>query len=180
VLLNDVSLTIKASASASSARRTEKHALVYLIPRFLDPASGEIRIDQHNLRWVTLDSLRAQTAIVMQHNLVFHDTIANNIGCGDRVYAAADHRRAKVCQGASLHPEAAQGLRDDDRRAGASADAQPAIPHRAVARRSSRSALLIIEEPDARSRGDEGTAGRYVRAILPGRASIFCRTASRH
>jgi ATP-binding cassette subfamily B protein len=62
---------------------TEKHAIVYLIPRFLDPTSGEIRIDRHNLRWVTLDSLRAQIAIVLQHNLVFNDTVANNIGCGD-------------------------------------------------------------------------------------------------
>jgi len=62
---------------------TEKHAIVYLIPRFLDPTSGEIRIDRHNLRWVTLDSLRAQIAIVLQHNLMFNDTVANNIGCGD-------------------------------------------------------------------------------------------------
>src|SRR5207253_6149686 len=61
----------------------QKHALVYLIPRFLDPSAGEIRIDGNNLRWVTLDSLRAQIALVMQHNLVFNDTVANNIGCGD-------------------------------------------------------------------------------------------------
>jgi ATP-binding cassette subfamily B protein len=64
----------------------EKHALVYLIPRFLDPNSGEVRIDGHDLRWVTLDSLRVQTALVLQHNLVFNDTVANNIGCGDASY----------------------------------------------------------------------------------------------
>jgi ATP-binding cassette subfamily B protein len=64
----------------------EKYALVYLIPRFLDPTSGEIKIDNHNLRWVTLDSLRIQVGIVLQHNLIFNDSVANNIGCGDSGY----------------------------------------------------------------------------------------------
>src|SRR5206468_9877795 len=85
VLLEDVSLRIKAGQRVGlvGPDDLEKHALVYLIPRFLDPTSGEIRIDDHNLRWITLDSLRAQIAIVLQHNLVFNDTVANNIGCGD-------------------------------------------------------------------------------------------------
>lgn len=84
-LLEGVNLSIKAGQRVAivGSEEMEKHALVYLIPRFLDPNSGEIRIDQHNLRWVTLESLRAQIAIVLQHNLVFNDTVANNIGCGD-------------------------------------------------------------------------------------------------
>src|SRR5262249_27565186 len=88
MLLQDVSLTIKAGERVAvvGPEELEKHAVVYLIPRFLDPTAGEIRIDEHNLRWVTLDSLRAQIALVMQHNLVFHDTVANNIGCGDQGY----------------------------------------------------------------------------------------------
>ena len=61
----------------------EKHALVYLLPRFLDPTSGEIRIEDRNIRWVTHESLRAQVAVVMADDLVFSDTVANNIGCGD-------------------------------------------------------------------------------------------------
>jgi ATP-binding cassette subfamily B protein len=84
-LLQGVTLTIQAGRRVAivGPEDMEKHALVYLIPRFLDPNSGEIRIDGKNLRWVTLDSLRAQIAIVLQHNLVFNDTVANNIGCGD-------------------------------------------------------------------------------------------------
>lgn len=87
-LLQGVSLTIRAGERVGivGPEDMEKHALVYLIPRFLDPAAGEIRIDQHNLRWITLDSLRAQIAIVLQHNLVFNDTVAKNIGCGDAGY----------------------------------------------------------------------------------------------
>ncbi len=89
-LLRGVSLTIPAGQSIGlvGPDELEKHALVYLIPRFLDPTSGEIRIDKHNLRWVTFDSLRAQIAVVLQHNLVFNDTVANNIGCGDKAFTA--------------------------------------------------------------------------------------------
>jgi ATP-binding cassette, subfamily B, bacterial len=84
-LLQGVSFTAQAGQRVAlvGPEDTEKYAIVYLIPRFLDPTSGEIRVDRHNLRWVTLDSLRAQIAIVLQHNLVFNDTVANNIGCGD-------------------------------------------------------------------------------------------------
>src|SRR5262249_44039989 len=84
-LLTNVSFTIKAGEKVAivGPDESEKHALVYLLPRFLDPGSGEVRIDGKNLRWVTLDSLRAQIAMVLQHNLIFNDTIANNIGCGD-------------------------------------------------------------------------------------------------
>ena len=35
---------------------------------------------------MTLDSLRAQIGLVLQNNLVFNDTVANNIGCGDPSY----------------------------------------------------------------------------------------------
>jgi ABC-type multidrug transport system fused ATPase/permease subunit len=64
----------------------ERRSLVYLIPRFLDPSSGEIRIEDKNIRWVTHESLRAQVAVVMQDDLMFSDTVANNIGCGDPQY----------------------------------------------------------------------------------------------
>src|SRR5207247_5361951 len=55
MLLEEVSLTIPAGKRIGliGSDDLEKHALIYLIPRLLDPTSGEIRIDQHNLRWVT-------------------------------------------------------------------------------------------------------------------------------
>jgi ATP-binding cassette subfamily B protein len=87
-LLHGVELRIAAGQKVAivGPDELEKHALVYLIPRFLDPRDGEVRIDGKNLRWVTLDSLRAQAAVVLQHNLVFNDTVANNIACGDPAY----------------------------------------------------------------------------------------------
>src|SRR5262249_13246052 len=64
----------------------ERRSLVYLIPRFLDPTSGGIRIEDKNIRWGTHESLRAQVAVRMQDHLIFSDTVANNIGCGDQQY----------------------------------------------------------------------------------------------
>src|SRR5262249_22682643 len=76
LLLENVTLTIEAGQKVGlcGIDDLEKHALIYLIPRLLDPTSGEVRVDEHNLRWVTLESLRAQIAVVMMQNLVFHDS----------------------------------------------------------------------------------------------------------
>ena len=72
-----------------------KTTLVNLIPRFYEPTAGAIRIDRTDTRGVTLRSLRGQIAIVTQENILFHDTVWNNICYGladvskDRVMAAA-------------------------------------------------------------------------------------------
>jgi len=90
-LLNGVSLSIKAGQKVAlvGPDEMEKHALVYLLSRFLDPSHGQIRIDKKNIREVTLDSLRVQVATVLQHNLIYNDTVANNIACGDPAFNLA-------------------------------------------------------------------------------------------
>ena len=60
-----------------------KLALACLIPRLLDPRSGRVLIDGHDLRDVTFDSVRAQVATVLQADLVFTDSVLVNIGLGD-------------------------------------------------------------------------------------------------
>jgi subfamily B ATP-binding cassette protein MsbA len=59
-----------------------KTTLVNLIPRFYDPSSGQITIDGHDIREVTLWSLRDQIGFVPQETLLFSDTIGANIGYG--------------------------------------------------------------------------------------------------
>lgn len=59
-----------------------KSTLVQLIPRFFDVTSGCISIDGHDLRDVTLESLRAQIGIVTQDTILFNDTVRNNIAYG--------------------------------------------------------------------------------------------------
>src|SRR6184192_1014296 len=59
-----------------------KTTLVNLLPRFYDVTSGAIRIDGRDVREATLRSLRGQIAMVTQENILFHDTVRNNICYG--------------------------------------------------------------------------------------------------
>jgi ATP-binding cassette, subfamily B, bacterial MsbA len=59
-----------------------KSTLVNLIPRFFDVTSGRILIDGHDLRDVTLASLRRQVAQVTQETILFNDSVHNNIAYG--------------------------------------------------------------------------------------------------
>ena len=88
-VLEGVNLTIQAGTRTAIMGLDEraKRALAYLIPRFLDPAEGRVLIDSQDIRFVTLESLRAQVAMVLQDELVFSGTVGENIGCGDPSFA---------------------------------------------------------------------------------------------
>ncbi len=60
-----------------------KTTLVNLIPRFYDVMKGAIFIDGHDIRTITVESLRGQIAIVTQQTILFNDTVRNNIAYGD-------------------------------------------------------------------------------------------------
>jgi ATP-binding cassette, subfamily B, bacterial MsbA len=59
-----------------------KSTLVHLIPRFFDVTGGRLLIDGHDVRDVTLASLRYQVGIVTQETVLFNDTVRNNIAYG--------------------------------------------------------------------------------------------------
>jgi len=59
-----------------------KTTIINLLPRFYDPSEGRITIDGHDLRSVTLESLRAQIGIVLQDTTLFTGTIRDNIAFG--------------------------------------------------------------------------------------------------
>jgi ATP-binding cassette subfamily B protein len=176
-LLQGVSFTVTAGQRVAiiGPEEMEKHALVYLIPRFLDPNSGEIRIDHKNLRWVTFDSLRAQTAVVLQHNLVFNDTVANNIGCGDPSYTLPQLiEAAKVAHAHQFIQKLPQGYETPVGEMGHALRIGEQF-RIALARAILRDpALLIIEEPlvpqddDTKALLDDTFA-----RVLPGRTAIF-------
>lgn len=97
VILQDIRLRarkgeIVALVGSSGAGKT---TLVNLLPRFYEPTSGAVRIDGVDIRGVTIKSLREQVAMVTQENILFHDTVWNNISYGlkdvpeERVIAAA-------------------------------------------------------------------------------------------
>ncbi len=177
MLLQDVSLRIKAGQRVAlvGADDLEKHALVYLLPRFLDPTSGEIRIDGHNLRYVTLDSLRAQIAVVLQHNLVFHDSVANNIGCGDPAFTLPQIiEAAKVAHAHHFIQRLPKGYETAIGELGHALSLSEQF-RIALARAILRDpALLIIEEAEKQMDEDvKGLLDDTFARVLPGRTAIF-------
>ena len=66
-----------------------KTTITQLVPRFYDPQRGSVRIDGHDVRDVTLASLRENIGIVTQETYLFHDTIAANL----RYARRGRHRR---------------------------------------------------------------------------------------
>jgi len=74
-----------------------KSTLVNLIPRFFDVNQGRILIDGHDLRDVTIASLRRQIGKVTQETVLFNDTVRNNIA-----YGRPDVPAAKVEEAARM------------------------------------------------------------------------------
>ncbi|AFY46250.1 ABC-type multidrug transport system, ATPase and permease component [Nostoc sp. PCC 7524] len=87
-VLKDISLLVMpgeaiALVGASGAGKT---TFVNLLPRFYDPATGQILIDGVDIRHVTLESLRRQIGIVPQETIMFSGTVAQNIAFGQDTY----------------------------------------------------------------------------------------------
>jgi ABC-type multidrug transport system fused ATPase/permease subunit len=59
-----------------------KSTIINLIPRFYDPTEGRITLDDHDIRRVTLNSLRDQIGIVLQETTLFAATVGENIAFG--------------------------------------------------------------------------------------------------
>ncbi|HEY3520842.1 MAG TPA: lipid A export permease/ATP-binding protein MsbA [Rhodanobacteraceae bacterium] len=82
--LNGIDLHCEAGKVTALVGRSGsgKSSLVSLIPRFYEPASGEILLDGKPLREYVLENLREQIAWVGQNVVLFNDTIARNIAYG--------------------------------------------------------------------------------------------------
>ena len=85
VVLNDINLEVKSGGVIALVGISGggKTTLVNLIPRFYDVTEGAILIDGHDVRDVTIGSLRRQIGIVTQDPILFNDTIRNNIAYGN-------------------------------------------------------------------------------------------------
>ncbi len=65
-----------------------KTTMVHLLPRFFDVTRGRLLVDGHDVRELTVASLRSQIAIVTQDTILFNDTVRNNIAYGQPHVAA--------------------------------------------------------------------------------------------
>ena len=94
--LRDISLTVRkgelvAFVGMSGAGKT---TLMELLPRFHDVTAGRITLDGHDLRNVTVNSLRALIGIVTQDTFLFHDSVEYNISYGKPGATQAEIERA--------------------------------------------------------------------------------------
>ncbi|WP_028311020.1 lipid A export permease/ATP-binding protein MsbA [Derxia gummosa] len=92
--LNDVSVSIRAGESVAlvGASGGGKTSFANLVPRFYQPTGGRILLDGQPLEEISLDSLRAQIAMVSQDVVLFNDTLAANIAYGGK----RDATRAEI------------------------------------------------------------------------------------
>lgn len=91
-ILQDINFTVKKGRTIALVGPSGggKSTLMDLIPRFADPQSGRITIDDEDIKGVTADSLRALMGIVNQESFLFNDTIYNNIAFGKTDVSMAD------------------------------------------------------------------------------------------
>jgi len=98
MVLKGINLTIKKGEVVAlvGSSGAGKSTLVDMIPRFHDVTKGSINIDSHDIRNISLNSLRRQIGIVTQETILFNDTVKNNISYG-RVDAGMDdiHKAAE-------------------------------------------------------------------------------------
>jgi subfamily B ATP-binding cassette protein MsbA len=96
-ILHHVNLEVRAGeiVAVVGSSGAGKSTLVQLIPRFFDVTAGNISVDGHDVRDLTLASLRGQIAIVTQETILFNDTVRNNIA-----YGRPDVKEATVIEAA--------------------------------------------------------------------------------
>ena len=84
-VLRDISFTVNKGECIAivGPSGAGKSTIISLLLRFYDVGAGVVLVDGHDIRKVTLASLRSQIGLVTQEAILFNDTIKANIVCGD-------------------------------------------------------------------------------------------------
>jgi ATP-binding cassette, subfamily B, bacterial len=101
-VLTDFDLEIPAEANVAivGASGSGKSTIINLLMRFWDPQEGTVRVDGHDLREVTLASLRGRCGLVFQETFVFNTSVRENIAIGRP--GATDEEIEAAARGAQL------------------------------------------------------------------------------
>ena len=98
-ILKSVNLDIKGGKMTSLVGHSGagKSTILNLIPRFYDPISGDVKIDNQSIYKSTINSLRKNISLVSQDTTLFDDTIRNNI-----IYANSNANEDELKNAAKL------------------------------------------------------------------------------
>ncbi len=110
--IKDINFKIKGNTMTAFVGHSGagKSTIMNLLPRFYDPQEGSIEVDNQNIKYVSLHSLRKNLSMVSQDVILFDDTVKNNIAYAkenatqDEIekackFAAADEFITKLPQG---------------------------------------------------------------------------------
>lgn len=78
----DIDIPANSTVAVVGSTGSGKTTLANLVPRFYDPTQGRVLVDGHDVRDVTLASLRGQIGFVMQDSVLFSGSVRENIGYG--------------------------------------------------------------------------------------------------
>ncbi len=127
-----------------------KSTMMSLLLRLFDPARGDVRINDKDIRQLKLDDVRRNCAIALQKNVLFNDTVANNIAFGARqINRGAIEQAAKIAEADEFIQELEKGYDTELGERGGKLSAgqrQRLSIARAVVRDT---AILILDEPTA-------------------------------
>jgi ATP-binding cassette subfamily B protein len=106
--LDDVSIRIRPGQLAAlvGPSGAGKTTITYLVPRLYDVQGGAVRIDEHDVRGVTLESLGDAIGIVTQETYLFHDTIRRNLLYGKP--DATQEELESAARSANIHDRIAE------------------------------------------------------------------------
>ncbi|HBV87787.1 MAG TPA: ABC transporter [Desulfosporosinus sp.] len=102
-VLEDISFSVNPGTMVAlvGSSGVGKTTITNLIPRLYEVNKGSIKIDDRDIRDVTLDSLRSQIGIVMQEPYLFNDTIEENLRYGKK--DATLKEMMEACKAAYIH-----------------------------------------------------------------------------
>ena len=175
-VLNDVSLRIAAGETVAFVGETGagKSTIAKLLTRFYDPDAGSVTIDGHDLRDVSITSLRSQLGVVLQEPFLFAGAVRDNVGFARPDATDEELRGALVAVGIDDLVDRLGGLDAPVHERGASLSAGErqllALARAFVA----RPRVLILDE--ATSNLDLHSESRIERAldvVLEGRTAVI-------
>ncbi len=104
-IIHDLSFTIQKGQKIGLVGESGsgKSTILNLIPRFFDVTEGEIRIDDTDIRTLTIDSLKKQIVMVTQEAVLFRSTVRENIALGRPDEASSKQEIMDAARKANAH-----------------------------------------------------------------------------